>query len=298
MQSVLPYIRSHHGNMELSRIDGDVVYLAPRGQLRRLRRLGLDAQAGRRTRHSGTRAGDSGSARRGKPARAERLAGNLAPGRRTGVSDVNNGGDNQALLQRMLRKRPPPGERCDFCSAPLAPEHSHLIELAARRILCSCRPCYIVFEPEGAAVGRYRPIPERYLELADFALEDATWDALAIPIGLAFLFYNSLEKKMVAFYPSPVGATESLLPLDTWGEIAAANPVLSTLSPDVEAILIQRSARAAALLHRADRRRLRAGRHDPEHVEGLRRRRGGAPPHRRVLRQGRGTGARQRDART
>ncbi len=157
------------------------------------------------------------------------------------MSDVNNRGDNQALLQRMLSKRPPPGEHCDFCSALLAAQHSHVIELAARRILCSCRPCYIVFEPEGAAVGRYRPIPERYLELSEFALGDAVWDALAIPIGLAFLFYNSLEKKMVAFYPSPVGATQSLLPLDTWGEIAAANPALSSLSPDVEAILIQRS---------------------------------------------------------
>jgi len=31
MQSVLPYIRSHHGNMELSRIDGDIVYLRLEG---------------------------------------------------------------------------------------------------------------------------------------------------------------------------------------------------------------------------------------------------------------------------
>ena len=31
MQSVLPYIRSHHGNMELSRIEDDVVYLRLEG---------------------------------------------------------------------------------------------------------------------------------------------------------------------------------------------------------------------------------------------------------------------------
>jgi hypothetical protein len=143
-------------------------------------------------------------------------------------------------LERILQKRPPPGERCDFCATPLTPEHSHLIELAARRILCSCRPCYIVFEPEGAAAGRYRPIPSRYVELPDFSVEDATWDALALPIGLAFFFFNSLEEKMVAFYPSPAGATESLLPLDTWQEFATAYPALSTLQPDVEAVLIQR----------------------------------------------------------
>jgi len=158
------------------------------------------------------------------------------------VSAVNSGGnDNVALLQRMLQKRPPMGERCDFCSTPLTPEHSHLIELAARRILCSCRPCYIVFEPQGAAQGRYRPIPSRYAEVTDFAIEDARWDALAIPIGLAFFFYNSLEKKMLAFYPSPAGATESLLPLDAWDELAAPYAAFSSLEPDVEAVLIQRT---------------------------------------------------------
>lgn len=141
----------------------------------------------------------------------------------------------------MLQKRQTAGERCDFCSTPLTPEHSHLIELAARRILCACRPCYIVFEPAGAAQGKYRPVPGRYVEVADFLVEDQIWDSLAIPIGLAFFFYNSLEKKMVAFYPSPAGATESLLPLDTWDEIARAYPLLASIEPDVEAIMIQRS---------------------------------------------------------
>jgi hypothetical protein len=149
-------------------------------------------------------------------------------------------------LERVLQKRPPPGERCDFCAVQLAPDHSHLIELAARRILCSCRPCYIVFEPDGAAQGRYRPIRQDYAEVADFALTDELWDALAIPIGLAFFFYNSLEEKMVAFYPSPAGATESLLPLDKWAEIAAAYPQLAAVTPDVEAILMRRMREASS----------------------------------------------------
>lgn len=149
------------------------------------------------------------------------------------------------MLERLLEKRPPPGERCDFCSVPLAAEHSHLVELAARRILCSCRPCYIVFEPAGAAQGKYRPIPSRYAQVTDFAIDDQLWDALAIPIGLAFFFYNSLEQKMLAFYPSPAGATESLLPLDTWQEIAAAYPPLATIAPDVEAVVIQRTRDAS-----------------------------------------------------
>src|SRR5271154_1090950 len=96
------------------------------------------------------------------------------------------GKDNVALLAQMLQKKPPAGERCDFCATPLSPEHGHLIELAARRILCSCRPCYIVFEPEGAAQGKYRAVPTRYLEVSPFAVESALWDALQVPIGLAF----------------------------------------------------------------------------------------------------------------
>jgi Family of unknown function (DUF5947) len=151
--------------------------------------------------------------------------------------------ENVALLQAMLRKRPPVGERCDFCSTPLTPEHSHVVELAARRILCSCRPCYIVFQPEGAAGGKYRTVPERYQEIVDFTISDAQWDALAIPIGLAFFFHNSVERRMVAQYPSPAGATESLLPLEAWDEIAAAHPALATLAPDVEAALVERTER-------------------------------------------------------
>ena len=73
--------------------------------------------------------------------------------------------DNVALLQQMLKKRPPAGERCDFCATSLGPEHSHIIELAQRRIMCACRPCFIVFEPEGAAGGKYRPIGTRYREI-------------------------------------------------------------------------------------------------------------------------------------
>ncbi|MFY9663161.1 MAG: DUF5947 family protein [Candidatus Cybelea sp.] len=149
--------------------------------------------------------------------------------------------ENVGMVQEMLKKRPPPGERCDFCSTSVTPEHSHLIELAARRILCACRPCYIVFEPEGAAQGKYRAVPTRYREITGFAIDDALWDSLQVPIGLVFFFYNSLEKKMVAFYPSPVGATESLLPLDTWDEITARCPELASIKPDIEAILMQRS---------------------------------------------------------
>ena len=80
----------------------------------------------------------------------------------------------------MLRKRPPPGEHCDFCSAPLAPEHSHLIELAARRIrlrlpallhrLRTARRRSRALPSDSRALSRARGIRHSKMR---------TWDALA-----------------------------------------------------------------------------------------------------------------------
>ncbi|GAC1594764.1 MAG: hypothetical protein NVS3B21_17110 [Acidimicrobiales bacterium] len=71
------------------------------------------------------------------------------------------------------------------------------------------------------------------------------WESLQIPVSVAFFFVNSALGRVCSFYPSPAGATESLLPLDAWAEMTTANPELSTLLPDVEAILV-RSDRAGA----------------------------------------------------
>jgi hypothetical protein len=38
-----------------------------------------------------------------------------------------------------------------------------------------------------------------------------------------------------------MGATESLLQLDAWRSLEAANPILGTLEPDVEALLVNRA---------------------------------------------------------
>jgi hypothetical protein len=147
-----------------------------------------------------------------------------------------------ATLQRLLRKPEPqaPGERCDYCAAPVAPEHGHLIDMQARRIMCSCRPCYLVFQPSGAAQGRYKTVPTRYLEVDGFALDDTAWERLQIPIGLAFFFSNSAEGRTIALYPGPAGATESQLDLSAWSEIVADHPALGSLEDDVEAVLVLR----------------------------------------------------------
>jgi Family of unknown function (DUF5947) len=144
-------------------------------------------------------------------------------------------------LRRVTRNRPRPveGERCDMCAEAIGAEHAHVVDLRSRALMCSCRPCYLLFTDESANLN-YRAVPERYLSFAGPVLAERSWDELQIPVALAFLFRNSVQQRTVAFYPGPAGATESELPLDAWGGIVAQNPQLAMLRPDVEALLIRR----------------------------------------------------------
>lgn len=140
-------------------------------------------------------------------------------------------------LQRFTRPRPRV-EACELCSTVLGPDHQHLIEPAQRTLVCACDACAILFSQQGAA--KYKRVPRRVRVVPDLQITDGQWDALAIPIGLAFLFHSSPRDRVVAFYPSPAGATESLLSLDTWNELVEANPLLGELESDVEALLVDR----------------------------------------------------------
>jgi hypothetical protein len=112
------------------------------------------------------------------------------------------------------------------------------MELATRQLVCCCEACAVLFSDQRTA--RYRRVPRRVQLLPDFRLTDAQWDSLHIPINLAFFFHSSQAGKVIALYPSPAGATESLLPLEAWQELVAANPLLRELGPDVEALLVNR----------------------------------------------------------
>jgi hypothetical protein len=155
-----------------------------------------------------------------------------------------------AALRRVTRSRPTraAGERCDMCATPVAADHSHLVDLHSRALMCSCRPCYLLFTDEGADL-RYRAVPDRYLSFPGAGLDERSWDELQIPVGLAFLFRNSVQDRMVAFYPGPAGATESELPLPAWNRMVERDPRLAVLRPDVEALLVRRAGGAGPSCH-------------------------------------------------
>jgi hypothetical protein len=157
------------------------------------------------------------------------------------MNEISSGASNRSGMPSVLHqfaRRRTVEERCELCSAELAPLHSHLLEPAKRQILCACEACALLFC--GQAGANYLRIPHRICLLSNFQMNDMEWEALMIPINLAFFYRDSANARMVAMYPSPAGATESLLSLESWDEIRAQNRALQTMEADVEALLVNR----------------------------------------------------------
>jgi hypothetical protein len=146
-------------------------------------------------------------------------------------------------LRRFLDARPEPAakrqEVCELCGDALLARHGHVIDIPNRRLLCSCRPCYLLFTHAGAAGGKFRSVPDRYARMPESAV-DGVWEGLDIPVGIAFFIHNSALSRVVGLYPSPAGATESQLPLERWNEMIETPSFPGTLEPDVEALLVYR----------------------------------------------------------
>jgi len=148
-------------------------------------------------------------------------------------------------LRQFTRKSRRDVEVCELCSTELRSEHAHMIELMRRRLVCACDACALLFSHREGA--KYKRVPRDVRSLANFQMSDADWDGLLVPINLAFFFRSSLDGRVSAFYPSPAGATESLLPLEAWESIVEANPVLKTMESDTEALLVNRVGAARGL---------------------------------------------------
>ena len=157
------------------------------------------------------------------------------------MSEAENTGTSFGVLRQFVR-RPSSVERCEMCSRPLAPGHQHLLEPAGRKLVCACDACAILFDNRGAA--KYKRVPRRVRFLPDFRLTDSQWDGLMMPINMAFFYKSTPQGRVIALYPSPAGATESLLSFDTWEEIERENSALLEMEADVEALLVNRIGHA------------------------------------------------------
>lgn len=161
----------------------------------------------------------------------------------TVTSPEGTRGTGFEILRRFARPRAPV-ERCELCGVEVGPSHDHLIDPPERRLACACGACAVLFS--GQAGTRFKRVPREVLALDELAISDSQWEALRLPIDLAFFYDSTPQGRVVACYPSLAGATESLLELETWEQIRGEHPGLLDLQPDVQALLVNRVRRETA----------------------------------------------------
>ncbi|MEV0705052.1 DUF5947 family protein [Saccharopolyspora sp. NPDC050389] len=149
-----------------------------------------------------------------------------------------------STLRQLAHRRPAPragsAERCDLCSDELSDQHCHLLNTTTGALSCTCPACSVLFDHQAAGGGQYRRIRSRPRRLTEFVLDEAAWAQFGIPVGLAFFVHNAESDRVTAFYPNPVGTMRASVHSGSWRSLVEANPKLSALNSDIEALLIDR----------------------------------------------------------
>ena len=117
--------------------------------------------------------------------------------------------------------------------------------------------------PRARAAATSRRCPSGTSRSPTSTSRPAQWDALQIPVSVAFFFVNSTLDRVVRVLPEPGGRDRVAAPARHVGRAhGRATPSSATLLPDVEAFLVRvdRASDAGRVLPRPDRRVLRARR--------------------------------------
>jgi hypothetical protein len=142
-----------------------------------------------------------------------------------------------AELQRLvpvdrLLRRPsadePSEERCDLCGTPIAEAHDHLLDIATQRLECCCPACSLLLA--GNPQANKRCVEHRIEALEEPSIDDALWDALGVPIGLAFFVKRAGRTSVV--YPGAGGPVTA--------ELGNLPELLIDVEEEVEALLVNR----------------------------------------------------------
>lgn len=135
-------------------------------------------------------------------------------------------------------------EECELCAASIAVDHDHLLEVDARRVFCACPSCAALFSREEQRRGpRYLRLQRRAARITGLEIDDASWAGLSVPVGLAFFTMRSRTGEVVATFPGRSGIIESFVPLKGWSALEKRFPLLKSVLPDVEALLVRRTSR-------------------------------------------------------
>ena len=84
-------------------------------------------------------------------------------------------------------------------------------------------------------------VPDRRLRIEDFALEDAAWAALRIPVEMAFFFHTHAGRARAAPSTRARRGARSRCSSSTPGGAGGGQPRAERLEPDVEALLVNRA---------------------------------------------------------
>lgn len=141
-------------------------------------------------------------------------------------------GAYERLVKRASAGRRGPADGCGMCSAPVGPDHAHILDERSGEPLCACRACALLFERDAAGEGHYRLVPHRRVRLTGVRA-----GALGVPVGLAF-FVVEPDGTVVARYPSPAGATAWTVDPDAWTAATSGCPALATMRRASEALLV------------------------------------------------------------
>ena len=255
LESVRPFLRHHDGDVELLDIDAAVgavhlrllgscdgcpsssvtLQLAVEKAITRPRRRSSSSTSRRTTPTSFPPVSPTGTARPVALGRKPVYDDVPVRGRRGGVGMSERGRARSPFSLASARRRVPGGRsrrralrdlRRGDRRRPRPPRRSRRPCPAMR--LSAAATCSS--SPTAPAATGSEPCPTATCPSPDFRLSPEQWDSLQIPVSVAFFFVNSSLDRVAAFYPSPAGATESLLPLETWSDLVAANPELSTLA--------------------------------------------------------------------
>jgi hypothetical protein len=141
-----------------------------------------------------------------------------------------------ARIRRAKRDRET--AHCEVCGEAIGSAHRHVVDRVDRRLLCACTGCALAFDGEQPA--RFRAVPDRMHAEALDLFREGDLEALGVPVGLAFFFRSSTQKRWVAAFPSVAGATEAELPEDAWAALEARSDRVRNMASDVEAVLVRR----------------------------------------------------------
>ena len=135
-------------------------------------------------------------------------------------------------------------EECELCAGVIGAEHEHLLEPSARRVLCACESCAALSSPQPSRPSaQYLRVERRAVRLPELEIDDETWRSLGVPVGLAFFTARSRSAEVVATFPGRAGIIEAFVPLKAWRDLERRFPLLCRVRPEVEALLVRRSAR-------------------------------------------------------